>query len=217
MRRAGPRRTIDCPKAQKAHQPGHTVPPDPHALAAHDDEPSAGRLREGYFRNSASIRRIKRQRLGALALRLRSTATTARSTAGGIAGSASATDARTPPSHGAPTGSATGPARQKIPLHDQLPDLCVKIADLALVIPRAPLAAVRENLRRSPGASRRRPGSDEPGDARQSPEASDRPVAPQARSSPSAPPKTCVACSSAFLRQTTEYTLARPIHGLSGI
>ena len=59
----------------------------------------------------------------------------------------------------------------------------------------------------SPGASTRRPDSGEHGAARRSPEASDRPVKPPRQSSPSAPPKTCVACSSAFLRQTVEYTL----------
>ena len=62
---------------------------------------------------------------------------------------------------------------------------------------------------RSPGASRRRPGSGGPGAARRSPEASGRPEAPPAPPSPSAPLKTCVVCcSSAFLRQAVEYTLA---------
>ena len=143
----------------------------------------------------------------------RSRARSARATAGGIAGSGSAPGGRAPSSRGAPTGSSTGPARQKIPLHDQLPDLGVKIADLALMVPDPPLGALREHLDQTlhrlalPCA---RPGSDGPGAARRSPEASGRPEAPPAPPSPSAPPKISVACcSSAFLRQAVEYTLAR--------
>ena len=73
-------------------------------------------------------------------------ARSARATAGGIAGSGAAPGGRAPLSRGAPTGSSTGPARQKIPLHDQLPDLGVKIADLALMVPDPPLGALREYL-----------------------------------------------------------------------
>ena len=51
----------------------------------------------------------------------------------------------------------------------------------------------------SPGASRHRPGSDEPGAARRSPEASGRREAPPAPPSPSVPPKTSVACCSSAL------------------
>ena len=81
--------------------------------------------------------------------------------------------------------------------------------------PHDPDAGARRRSRtpcqapRSPGASMRPPGSDEPGASRQSPEASDRPEAPPAQSSPSTPLKTCVSCrSSVFLRQAVEYTLA---------
>ena len=109
------------------------------------EAPSDGRRKtdtSGTDRRSAASAPASPRSRPSLGNRARS----ARSTAGGIAGSGSSPGGRAPPSPAAPTSSSTGPARQKIPLHDQLSDLGVKIADLALMIPTLTLGALREYL-----------------------------------------------------------------------
>ena len=114
--RAGARRPID---RLKPHRLISRAAPSagPHALAAQVKCHPTGAVKR-------VLQEDQRERLRALPLR--------RSTAGGIAGSGSAPGGAQS-SRGAPAGSSTGPARQKIPLH--APDLGVKIADLALMVP----------------------------------------------------------------------------------
>ena len=171
-----------------------------------DDGPSDGRLRHGYFRNNASMRRISARVSGSrpwVCNRARSV----RSTANGIDGSSAAPGERASPSFAARTGSSTGPSRQKIPLHRQLADLRVKITDLALMVPTAALAPVRNHLAKTinrlalPCANLVRMNLVL---QRRSPEAFGRHEAPQVRSSPSDPRKTCVSCSSRIPPQSGE-------------
>ena len=56
---------------------------------------------------------------------------------------------------GARPGSSTGPSRQKIPLHRQLADLRVQLADLALMVPPPALTPVREHLAQTSNRLRR--------------------------------------------------------------
>ncbi len=139
---AAPARPPEDPEGASAERPGGARSAPPRGA---DAEPSGGRRRtdtsETARRSGASAPASPRSRPSA-----RSRATSARSTAGGIAGSGSTTDGRAPPSPDARPGSSTGPARQKIPLHDQLPNPGVKLPDLALVIPAMALDTVREHL-----------------------------------------------------------------------
>ena len=210
--RAGAWRPIDRLQPHQAHQSSGPAPPDALALAAQVKRHPTGAVKR-VLQEQLVDPPHQQQRFRALPLRRRSRARSARATAGGIAGSGSAPGDRAQPSRGAPAGSSTGPARHKIPLPDQLPDLGVKIADLALMISDAGARCPSRTPRPDPSIAWRfhahRPGSDGPDAARRSPEASGRPEAPPTPPSPSAPPKIDVACcSSAFLRQAVEYTLA---------
>ena len=205
---AGPQRPIDRLKAEQAHQPSRPAAPDPHPLAAKMANHLAGAV-ERILHEQLVDPTHQRQRLRALALRL---VVERRAPDRQQPALPVQAQRRMIALHHRPTlGPAHRPdPRDKNPAPRSAPrswreDRAPRPHDPGPGVPR-PSRTARPDPR-SPGASTHPPGSDGPGAERRSPEASDHPEAPQARSSLSTPRKTCGACSSAFLRQTAEYTL----------